>query len=107
MRGKDVVAAWEGLSLLCGQPLGSRDLGCEAHDWLVDIRGWCGEGPFLVELSRRGCERWSLIGLGAVLVTKHGRVAGDREMFPLGCIVEICANPSGSTLQGCYPLCAG
>ena len=49
VRGENVVAAWECLSLLCGQSLGSRVPGCEAHDCLFDIRGGCFEGPFPVE----------------------------------------------------------
>jgi hypothetical protein len=49
MRGVGDVAACEGLSLLCGHPLGSRVPGCEARDCLSDIRGWCGEGPLIVD----------------------------------------------------------
>jgi len=38
VRGEGVVAACEGLSLLGGQPLGSRVPGCKARDCLSDIR---------------------------------------------------------------------
>ena len=49
VRMKGHVTAWEGLSILGGQTFGSRVPGSETYYCLFDTRGWCGEGPFLVE----------------------------------------------------------
>ena len=49
VRMKGHVTTWEGLSLLGGQPLGSRVPGSEAYYFLFDMREWCGEGPYIVE----------------------------------------------------------
>ncbi len=78
MRGKDVVTILEVLSaLICGQPLGSRvPPGCEAYYCFFDIRGCCGKGPFLVGCHGGGCEPWTLVGFGPVLMPKRGSVAG-------------------------------
>jgi hypothetical protein len=76
MRGKDVVTILEVLSLLCGQPLGSRvPPGCEAYDCLFDIRDVVVRVPSLQTSHGRGCEPCALVGFGPVLVPKHGSVA--------------------------------
>ncbi len=49
VRMKGHVAALVGLSLLSVQPLDSRVRGSEAYYCLFDMRGWCGEGSFIVE----------------------------------------------------------
>jgi hypothetical protein len=49
VRMKDHVTTLVGLSILGGQPFGNRVPGSEAYCCLFDMRGWYGEGPFLVE----------------------------------------------------------
>ena len=76
MRGKDVVTILEVLSLLCGQPLGSRvPPGCEAYDCLFDIRDVVVRVPSLQTSHGGGCEPCALVGFRPVLVPKRGSVA--------------------------------